>query len=190
MVAACGVADRAEKSEAGAVTAIADLTPSPLPTETLILTEPADTTSPTMPPTATAVPTFSIIPTPPPDPTGESGISYGQPTQLPVISEEEAVTIVRQAGGADAELSAWPREQFTAIYVLLTDLRLNATNSMGTPEARQEPVWIVTVHGLTILPSLRFPLPGETATPDTRTSTELYVVIDAVTGAWVESYTY
>jgi hypothetical protein len=115
---------------------------------------------------------------------------YAQPTELPAISEEEAIAFARQTPGAGVDLSTWPREQFSASYVLLTDLSITGANDLGTPIARDQPVWIVTVHGLAMPASGPAPLPGETPTPDTRANSELNIVIDAMTGEWIHSYTY
>jgi hypothetical protein len=117
------------------------------------------------------------------------GISYAQPTTLPLLSEEEAVAHARQTGGfAPADFATLPRERFTAAYVLLTDLHLNTTNDLGTPEARNQPVWIVTVHDVQVLPGGPAPPPGQQPTP-TLVTTDVNIVIDAMTGEWVESYT-
>jgi hypothetical protein len=117
------------------------------------------------------------------------GITYTQPTELPVITEEEAVEEARLTGGyAPADFSSLPRDRFSAIYVLLTDEHLNKTNELGTPVARNQAVWIVSVHDVQVLPG--GPAPPPDASP-TRTvvTTDVYVVIDAMTGEWIESYT-
>jgi hypothetical protein len=194
-LAACGTTDAGDNGADPGAATVAEGTPSEQLTPTAIPpgeTPPVLSPEPTISPTSipTPVPTVSVIPTPPPAPTEVIGISYAQPTEWPLISGEEAVAIARETSGAGVDLTTWPREQFTATYVLLTDLRLNWTNDLGTPEARNQPVWIVTVRGLHILPSGPAPIPGETPTPDPRVSTELNIVIDAMTGEWVESYTF
>jgi hypothetical protein len=140
----------------------------------------------TQPPTP--VPTFSSIPTVPPAPADEPGVTYGQPTQLPAVSEKDAIATARTASGSVPEMATLPREQFSAVYVLWTDLSLNVSNELGTPVARAQPVWIVTAHGLTTIPNSS--IPGQTPTAQYASNGELNVVINAMTGAWITTYTY
>ena len=156
-----------------------EVTP-PVATEAVSATAPA--TSPT------PVPTLSRIPTVPPTPADYPDVSYGQPTQLPAISEEEAISDARTASGTLPEMATLPREQFSAIYVLLTDLHYNVTNDLGTPIARAQAVWIVTAHGLTTIPSSS--IPGQTPTSAYATHSEMNVIVDTMSGAWVATYAY
>jgi hypothetical protein len=87
-------------------------------------------------PSPTPVPTLSSLPTVPPAPEDEPGVSYGQPAQLPAVAEEDAIGTARTASGALPEMATLPREQFSAVYVLWTDLNLNVSNALGTPVAR------------------------------------------------------
>jgi hypothetical protein len=71
--------------------------------------------------------------------------------------------------------------------VLWTDLSLNVSNALGTPVARAQPVWIVTAHGLTTI--MNSSIPGQTPTSEYATNSEMNVVVDAMTGAWITTYT-
>jgi hypothetical protein len=172
---------------AAAATLTGGQTPTPIPDNAVTPPVATVAVAATATPPPTLVPTLSSVPTVSPAPADEPGVSYGQPTQLPAVSEEDAIATARTASGTLPEMATLPREQFSAVYVLWTDLNLNVSNELGTPVAQAQPVWIVTAHGLTTI--MNSPIPGQTPTSEYATNSEMNVVVDAMTGAWVTTYT-
>jgi hypothetical protein len=146
-------------------------------------------TTPATPPaihaSVTSTAGSEVIPTPPPPPAQIHGVSYAGPTSPPKVSMADAIVEAR-SHGISAE---WPDAKITAIYVLLTDERVNVPNEAGTPVARNEPVWIVTAQGIPKVPSGPAPPPGTPRSVQAYPTT-VNVVIDAMTGRWIETYSY
>jgi hypothetical protein len=46
----------------------------------------------------------------------------------------------------------------------------------------------VTAYGLTTIPNSS--IPGQTPTAQNATNSEMNVIVDALTGAWITTYTY
>lgn len=118
---------------------------------------------------------------------GFHNLRYDPPTSPPKITQDEAIAIVRARAAPAAAKQA---TSITALYVLFSNDGDYREDAQGVRhyEFQRRPAWVVTLHGVNI-PSKggRRPRHGEQAAPPSYFH-EWNVVIDAETGAYLESF--
>ena len=127
-------------------------------------------------PTLPGIPILNFGPTPLPtiqsSPLAAVGITLTQSNQTPTINKQQAILIANQLE-ADAAAHA---KSTTAQFVVLT--YQNKGTPATHPDFNNVPVWMVLYQKI----PLQSPDPSVDPTPQSRTSYDLYVFLDASSG--------